>query len=80
MAEALGIGNVLPVGAYPFADGEHLLEAIRQILGASIGQFASNSTLVFFLTWFPTYLATERHMGWIKVGFAAVLPFIVRVT
>jgi ACS family D-galactonate transporter-like MFS transporter len=48
----------------------------RPILGASIGQFASNSTLVFFLTWFPTYLATERHMGWIKVGFAAVLPFI----
>jgi ACS family D-galactonate transporter-like MFS transporter len=37
----------------------------RQILGASIGQFASNSTLVFFLTWFPTYLATERQMGWI---------------
>jgi MFS transporter, ACS family, D-galactonate transporter len=48
----------------------------RQILGASIGQFASNSTLVFFLTWFPTYLATERQMGWLKVGFFAVLPFI----
>ena len=48
----------------------------RQILGASIGQFASNSTLVFFLTWFPTYLATERQMGWIKVGFFTVLPFI----
>ena len=48
----------------------------RQILGASIGQFTSNSTLVFFLTWFPTYLATERHMGWIKVGFFAVMPFI----
>jgi MFS transporter, ACS family, D-galactonate transporter len=48
----------------------------RQILGASLGQFASNSTLVFFLTWFPSYLATERHMGWIQVGFAAVLPFI----
>jgi MFS transporter, ACS family, D-galactonate transporter len=47
----------------------------RQILGASIGQFTSNCTLVFFLTWFPSYLATERHMGWIKVGFAAVLPF-----
>jgi ACS family D-galactonate transporter-like MFS transporter len=25
----------------------------RQIAGASIGQFCSNSTLVFFLTWFP---------------------------
>jgi MFS transporter, ACS family, D-galactonate transporter len=48
----------------------------RQILGASIGQFASNSTLVFFLTWFPTYLATERQMGWIKVGFFTVVPFI----
>ena len=48
----------------------------RQVLGASIGQFASNSTLVFFLTWFPTYLATERQMGWIKVGFFAVMPFI----
>jgi MFS transporter, ACS family, D-galactonate transporter len=48
----------------------------RQILGASIGQFASNSTLVFFLTWFPTYLATERQMAYIKVGFFAVLPFL----
>ncbi len=48
----------------------------RQILGASIGQFASNSTLVFFLTWFPTYLATERHMAWLKVGFFTVMPFI----
>ena len=48
----------------------------RQILGASIGQFATNSTLVFFLTWFPTYLATERHMSFLKVGFYAVLPFI----
>jgi len=48
----------------------------RQILGASIGQFAGNSTLVFFLTWFPTYLATERQMAWLKVGFFAILPFI----
>ena len=48
----------------------------RQILGASLGQFASNSTLVFFLTWFPTYLATERHMAWLKVGFFAILPFV----
>jgi ACS family D-galactonate transporter-like MFS transporter len=48
----------------------------RQILGAAIGQFATNATLSFFLTWFPTYLAVERHMDWLKVGFAAVLPFI----
>ncbi|GAB3628769.1 D-galactonate transporter [Pandoraea terrae] len=48
----------------------------RQLLGICIGQFAGNSTLVFFLTWFPTYLATERHMGWLKIGFFAILPFI----
>ena len=48
----------------------------RQILGASIGQFCGNSTLVFFLTWFPSYLATERGMDWIKSGFAASLPYI----
>lgn len=48
----------------------------RQILGASIGQFCGNSTLVFFLTWFPSYLAEERGMDWIKSGFAASLPYI----
>lgn len=48
----------------------------RQMWGACLGQFGGNSTLVFFLTWFPTYLATERHMGWLKLGFFAVLPFI----
>lgn len=52
------------------------LKAKRQILGASIGQFAGNTVLVFFLTWFPTYLATERHMPWIKVGFFAIMPFL----
>jgi ACS family D-galactonate transporter-like MFS transporter len=48
----------------------------RQMWGICIGQFAGNSTLVFFLTWFPTYLATERHMDWLKIGFFAVLPFV----
>jgi len=48
----------------------------RQILGASIGQFCGNSTLVFFLTWFPTYLITERQMNWLESGFFAVMPYI----
>lgn len=52
------------------------LLSFRQIWGAAIGQFAGNATLVFFLTWFPTYLATERHMGWVKVGFFAIMPFL----
>ena len=52
------------------------LLSFRQMWGICIGQFAGNSTLVFFLTWFPTYLATERHMTFLKIGFYAVLPFI----
>ena len=31
---------------------------------------------MFFLTWFPSYLADERHMDWIRSGFAASLPYI----
>jgi MFS transporter, ACS family, D-galactonate transporter len=48
----------------------------RQMWGACLGQFGGNSTLVFFLTWFPTYLADQRHMPWVKAGFLAVLPFL----
>jgi len=48
----------------------------RQIAGASIGQFCSNSTLVFFLTWFPSYLADERGMTFIKAGFMVSLPYL----
>jgi ACS family D-galactonate transporter-like MFS transporter len=48
----------------------------RQIAGASIGQFCSNSTLVFFLTWFPSYLAEERGMTFIKSGWLVSLPYI----
>lgn len=70
-----GLGDQVPTTRFEWRNLGFLIRQ-RQILGASLGQFASNSTLVFFLTWFPSYLATERHMGWIKVGFAAVLPFI----
>ena len=48
----------------------------RQVLGASIGQFGGNSTQVFFLTWFPTYLVTARGMTFINAGFYASLPYI----
>jgi ACS family D-galactonate transporter-like MFS transporter len=41
-----------------------------------IGQFAINSTLWFFLTWFPVYLVKYRGLGFIKTGFLASVPFI----
>jgi ACS family D-galactonate transporter-like MFS transporter len=48
----------------------------RQVIGASIGQFGGNSTLVFFLTWFPTYLVTARGMTFIKAGIMTSVPYI----
>ncbi|MCA8093451.1 MFS transporter [Burkholderia anthina] len=48
----------------------------RSMIGICCGQFACNSTNVFFLTWFPTYLVVERHMPWLKVGFVAAVPFV----
>lgn len=48
----------------------------RQIVGAAIGQFGGNSTQVFFVTWFPTYLVEARGMTFIKAGFMTSLPFI----
>ena len=70
-----GLGGQAPPVKFAWSNVRFLLSQ-RQIVGASIGQFAGNSTLVFFLTWFPTYLATERKMGWLKLGFFAILPFI----
>lgn len=48
----------------------------RKLWGIYLGQFAVNSTLWFFLTWFPTYLVRYRHMDFIQVGFYAPLPFL----
>ena len=48
----------------------------RQVIGASIGQFGGNSTQVFFLTWFPTYLVSARGMTFLQAGALAALPYI----
>jgi len=48
----------------------------RQVLGASIGQFGGNSTQVFFVTWFPTYLVRARGMTFIQAGIMTSLPYI----
>jgi ACS family D-galactonate transporter-like MFS transporter len=48
----------------------------RQVVGASLGQFGGNSTQVFFVTWFPTYLVTARGMTVIQAGLMTSLPYI----
>ena len=58
-----------------WADFAALLK-YRKLIGLYIGQFSVASTLFFFLTWFPTYLAEAKNMAFLKVGFAASLPYI----
>ncbi len=70
-----GFVEGIPSPPFSWANMWKLLKK-RQIAGASLGQFCSNSTLVFFLTWFPSYLVEERGMSFIKEGFLASLPYI----
>ena len=48
----------------------------RQFLGLYIGQFSVSCTTWFFLTWFPSYLVTEKHIGAVKFGIYGSIPFI----
>jgi len=61
--------------AFSWSDIGRLLRH-RQIVGASIGQFGGNSTQVFFVTWFPTYLVNVRGMSFINAGLMTMLPYI----
>jgi MFS transporter, ACS family, glucarate transporter len=46
------------------------------MIGIYIGQYALNTIVWFFLTWFPTYLVQEKGLSMIKVGFIASIPFL----
>lgn len=50
--------------------------ASKKLWGIYIGQFTINSTLWFFLTWFPTYLVKYRGLHFLTSGFLASVPFI----
>ncbi|HKR40487.1 MAG TPA: MFS transporter [Paraburkholderia sp.] len=52
------------------------LLSYRQILAICLGKFCNNTLLVFFTTWFMTYLIEARHMSMIKVGIFQAMPFI----
>ena len=60
---------------FSWADVIELLSH-RQLWGIYIGQFAVGVTLWFFLTWFPSYLVTARHLSILHAGFYASIPYI----
>ena len=48
----------------------------QKLWGIYIGKFCLGGTLIFFLTWFPTYLVEYRGLGFVKSGFLASVPFL----
>src|SRR5678815_100829 len=49
---------------------------LRPILIISLAQFCGNTVLNFFLIDFVNYLATQRHMPWIKLGIFVSFPYM----
>ncbi|WP_422080371.1 MFS transporter [Ulvibacterium sp.] len=48
----------------------------RKLWGLYIGQFCLGATIVFFLTWFPTYLVEYRGLDFLQSGFLASIPYL----
>lgn len=51
----------------------------RKVIGMSIGFFCYNYIKNFYLTWFPSYLVSERGFSILNVGIWGVLPSIAAV-
>ncbi len=47
-----------------------------KLWGLYIGQFCIGSLVIFFLTWFPTYLVQYRGIDFLESGFLASIPFL----
>jgi ACS family D-galactonate transporter-like MFS transporter len=48
----------------------------RKLWGVYFGHYATATMSSFFLTWFPTYLVTYRHLTFIKAGIYGGIPFL----
>ena len=48
----------------------------RKLWGVYLGQFAVTTCQWFFLTWFPTYLISYRHLSVPKTPLYVALPFV----
>lgn len=47
------------------------------ILFTAVAFFAYNYILFFFLTWFPSYLSTAKHLSISKMSMATTIPWVV---
>ncbi|QUH03109.1 MFS transporter [Saccharopolyspora erythraea] len=72
----LGRANVVPSSAkLNWGDLRYLLSK-KRLWGIYLGQFAINSAMFFFLTWFPSYLTQSRGLELMEAGFYASIPYL----
>ena len=69
------VGGAAPSLRWNTADLRFALTQ-RKLWGIYLGQFALNAIPWFFLTWFPTYLVSSRHLDLARTGFLAAIPFL----
>lgn len=70
-------GHPLPGGPLSLKRADiRLVLGRRKLWGVYIGQFCLNAVPWFFLTWFPTYLVTYRHIKIAGEGLFSSLPFV----
>lgn len=60
---------------FNFGDIKKLFKS-RMLVGIFISQYCINAITYFYLTWFPTYLVTQRGFSILKAGMVAALPAI----
>ncbi|TDT74434.1 ACS family glucarate transporter-like MFS transporter [Arthrobacter sp. AG258] len=46
----------------------------RMFWGLYVAQYAVNALTYFFITWFPIYLVSSRHLNIMQAGFIAAIP------
>ena len=71
----MDLGSANKKGPFSWADLGTVFK-YRKLWGVYIGQFAVTSCQWFFLTWFPTYLITFRHLSVLKTPLYVALPFV----
>ena len=52
----------------------------RLLIGVYLGQYCVTTLTWFFLTWFPIYLSSARHMSIVRVGIISALPALCGFT
>lgn len=68
-----------PTKSLPFFAAAKGILKHRQVWGMFIGQFSVQTTLFFFLTWFPAYLINGKGLTILKGGMYTAIPFAAAV-